>query len=112
MVVRSGGLHLSPLRGARSACERSEPTGEGRPRQEEDPSPAALRAATSPRRRGEVKDIRTPPTDWSRRGAAMTDDPKHPTPPPDDGPAPDPAEAELVAYLDGELDPAAARAVE
>jgi hypothetical protein len=33
-------------------------------------------------------------------------------PVPDDGPAPDPFEAELVAYLDGELDPAAARKVE
>jgi anti-sigma factor RsiW len=31
---------------------------------------------------------------------------------PDDGPAPDPFEAELVAYLDGELDEAAARRVE
>ena len=31
---------------------------------------------------------------------------------PDDGPAPDPFEAELVAYLDGELDAAAARKVE
>lgn len=31
---------------------------------------------------------------------------------PDDGPAPDPFETELVAYLDGELDPAAARQVE
>jgi hypothetical protein len=30
----------------------------------------------------------------------------------DDAPEPDPAEAELVAYLDGELDPAAAAAVE
>lgn len=30
----------------------------------------------------------------------------------DDAPAPDPFEAELVAYLDGELDPAAARKVE
>ncbi|AWM37712.1 hypothetical protein GobsT_42720 [Gemmata obscuriglobus] len=30
----------------------------------------------------------------------------------DDGPPPDPFEAELVAYLDGELDPAAARRVE
>jgi hypothetical protein len=39
----------------------------------------------------------------------MTDDPKHP--PPDDQ-APDPAEAELVAYLDGELDPTTARTVE
>jgi hypothetical protein len=35
-----------------------------------------------------------------------------PHPPPDDGPDPDPAEADLVAYLDGELDPAAARRVE
>jgi hypothetical protein len=33
-------------------------------------------------------------------------------PVPDDEPAPDPFEAELVAYLDGELDPAAARKVE
>src|SRR5262245_6915589 len=31
---------------------------------------------------------------------------------PDDGPVPDPFEAELVAYLDGELDPPAARKVE
>ena len=31
---------------------------------------------------------------------------------PDDGPVPDPFETELVAYLDGELDPAAARQVE
>ncbi|QJW98905.1 hypothetical protein [Frigoriglobus tundricola] len=31
---------------------------------------------------------------------------------PEDGPPPDPFEAELVAYLDGELDPAAARKVE
>ncbi|MDY3553722.1 hypothetical protein R5W24_002835 [Gemmata sp. JC717] len=31
---------------------------------------------------------------------------------PDDGPPPDPFEADLVAYLDGELDPAAARRVE
>jgi anti-sigma factor RsiW len=30
----------------------------------------------------------------------------------EDGPAPDPFEAELVAYLDGELDAAAARRVE
>jgi hypothetical protein len=41
----------------------------------------------------------------------MTDDPK-PNPNGDDGPPPDPAAAELVAYLDGELDPAAARRVE
>lgn len=34
------------------------------------------------------------------------------TTPPDDGPPPDPFEAELVAYLDGELDPVAARKVE
>ncbi len=33
-------------------------------------------------------------------------------PAPDDGPAPDPFEAELVAYLDGELDTTAARNVE
>ncbi|HEX4613751.1 MAG TPA: hypothetical protein VH092_36555, partial [Urbifossiella sp.] len=39
--------------------------------------------------------------------------PDEPNPlPPDDGPDPDPVEAELVAYLDGELDPAAARRVE
>lgn len=38
----------------------------------------------------------------------MADDPKS-TPPDDE---PEPAEAELVAYLDGELDPAAARRVE
>ncbi|MBN9518358.1 hypothetical protein J0H58_07550 [bacterium] len=38
----------------------------------------------------------------------MADDPK-PTPPDDE---PDPVEAELVAYLDGELDPAAARRIE
>jgi hypothetical protein len=41
----------------------------------------------------------------------MADDPK-PPPPADDGLAPDPVEAELVAYLDGELDPPAARRVE
>lgn len=35
-----------------------------------------------------------------------------PPPPADDAPDPDPGEAELVAYLDGELDPAAARRVE
>jgi hypothetical protein len=40
----------------------------------------------------------------------MTDDP-HPKPD-DDGPEPDPVEAELIAYLDGELDPPAARRVE
>src|SRR5262245_3790048 len=42
----------------------------------------------------------------------MPDDPKLPTPLPDDGPAPDPVEVELIAYLDGELDAAAARKVE
>lgn len=43
----------------------------------------------------------------------MTDDPNsNPSPGPDDGPAPDPVEAELIAYLDGELDPTAARQVE
>lgn len=41
----------------------------------------------------------------------MADD-RTPLPPPDDGPPPDPADAELVAYLDGELDPSAARRVE
>jgi hypothetical protein len=40
----------------------------------------------------------------------MRDD--EPLPLPDDGPPPDPFEAELVAYLDGELDPADARRVE
>lgn len=35
-----------------------------------------------------------------------------PIPPTDDAPPPDPAEAELVAYLDGELDATAARRVE
>ena len=35
-----------------------------------------------------------------------------PLPVPDDAPPADPFEAELVAYLDGELDPAAARKVE
>jgi hypothetical protein len=42
----------------------------------------------------------------------MTDDPRPPSPDRDDGPEPDPVEAELVAYLDGELDPSTARDVE
>jgi hypothetical protein len=44
----------------------------------------------------------------------MADDPNPMTPQPngDDGPMADPVEAELVAYLDGELDPSAARRVE
>src|SRR5262249_15358697 len=46
-----------------------------------------------------------------RRGIPdMRDD--EPTPVPDDDPPPDPFEADLVAYLDGELDPADARRVE
>ena len=44
----------------------------------------------------------------------MPNDPNTHMPPPqeDDGPPPDPVEVELIAYLDGELDPAAARKME
>src|SRR5262249_41687092 len=69
---------------------------------------------TSPRRTTRARTNKTVEAPAGPPGACreppMAD---HPNPnPADDDPEPDPAEADLVAYLDGELDPAATRKTE
>ena len=65
-----------------------------------------------PDERGRADERVTGPTTRCRPPAAWDVTTWRRNPDPDDDPTPDPFEAELVAYLDGELDPAAARAVE